>query len=54
LGWGLGTAIRLLVPWTGAVRFVVECALWLAAVALIASPLTSKGLRDRLIAAIPR
>ena len=54
LGWGVGTAIGLLVPWAGPVHFLVECTLWLAAVALIASPLTSKGLRDRLIAAIPR
>jgi O-antigen/teichoic acid export membrane protein len=54
LGWGLGTTIGLLVPGTGAVRFMVECAVWVAAVALIASPLTSKGLRRRLIAAIPR
>jgi O-antigen/teichoic acid export membrane protein len=53
-GWGVGTAIRLLVPWTGLMRFAVECTLWLAAVALVASPLASKGLRDRLIAAIPR
>ena len=53
-GWGVGTAVGLLVPWTGTVHFVVECTLWLAAVALIASPLMSKGLRDRLIAAIPR
>jgi O-antigen/teichoic acid export membrane protein len=53
-GCGLGTAIGLFVPGTGLVRFVIECTLWLAAVAVIASPLTSKGLRDRLIAAIPR
>jgi O-antigen/teichoic acid export membrane protein len=53
-GWGVGTAIGLLVPWTGLMRFVVECTFWLAAVALIASPLMSKGLRDRLLAAIPR
>lgn len=53
-GWGVGTAIGLLVPFSGLTHFVVECMLWLAAVALIASPLTSKGLRDRLIAAIPR
>jgi O-antigen/teichoic acid export membrane protein len=53
-GWGVGTAIRWLVPWTGALRFIVECALWLVVVALIVSPLTSKGLRDRLVAAIPR
>jgi O-antigen/teichoic acid export membrane protein len=53
-GWGLGIAIRLTVPGTGLVRFVVECALWLVAVALIASPLLNKSFRDRLIAAIPR
>jgi hypothetical protein len=47
--WGVGTAIE---PWTG--RFIAECMLWLAAVALIASPLTGKGFRARLIAAIPR
>jgi O-antigen/teichoic acid export membrane protein len=54
LGWGLGTVIRSLVPGTGLLRFVVECTLWLAAVAVIASPLMSKWLRDRLIEAIPR
>jgi O-antigen/teichoic acid export membrane protein len=53
-GWGVGTAIRWLMPWTGALRFIVECALWLLVVALIASPLSSKSLRDRLIAEIPR
>ena len=53
-GWGVGTAIRWLVPWTGALRFIVECMLWLVVVALIASPLSSKRLRDRLIAEIPR
>jgi O-antigen/teichoic acid export membrane protein len=53
-GWGLGTVIRSLVPWTGLTGFVVECTLWLVIVALIASPLLSRDLRDRLIAAIPR
>jgi hypothetical protein len=53
-GWGLGTAIGWLVPWTGIVRFFIECTLWLIVVALIASLLMSKDLRDRLIAAIPR
>jgi O-antigen/teichoic acid export membrane protein len=52
-GWALGSAIRLTVPGTGLVRFTLECVIWLAAVALIASPLLSKGLRDRLVAAIP-
>ncbi len=53
-GWGLGTMIRSLTPGTGVVQFAAECTLWLFAVALIASPLASKGLRNRLIAAIPR
>lgn len=53
-GWGLGTVIRSLVPWTGLTGFVVECTLWLVVVALVASPLLGRGLRDRLIAAIPR
>jgi hypothetical protein len=53
-GWGLGTVIRSLVPWTGLTGFAVECTLWLAIVALMASPLLSRELRDRLIAAIPR
>jgi len=53
-GWGLGTVIRSWVPWTGLTGFVVECALWLVIAALIASPLLSRDLRDRLIAAIPR
>jgi O-antigen/teichoic acid export membrane protein len=52
-GWGVGTVIGSLVPWTGVVHFVVACALWLAVVALIASPLMRKDLRDRLIAIIP-
>jgi O-antigen/teichoic acid export membrane protein len=54
-GWGLGEIIRSLMPWGGLTRFTIECALWLFAVALIASPLLlSRNLRDRLIAAIPR
>jgi hypothetical protein len=53
-GWGLGTLIRSRVPWMGLTGFAVECALWLVVVALVASPLLSRDLRDRLIAAIPR
>jgi O-antigen/teichoic acid export membrane protein len=53
-GWGLGTVIRSALPWDGLMRFVFECTLWLAAVALIASPLASKNLRTRLFDAIPR
>jgi O-antigen/teichoic acid export membrane protein len=53
-GWALGTAIRLTMPGTGPVRFLAECSLWLVIVLLVASPLASKGIRSRLIAAIPR
>ena len=52
-GWGLGTAIRSLLPWTGLTRFVAECALWLCVVGLVASPLLSARLRNGLIARIP-
>jgi O-antigen/teichoic acid export membrane protein len=53
-GWALGTAIRLALPWTGAIRFFAECALWLAVVLAAASPLAIETVRARLIAAIPR
>jgi O-antigen/teichoic acid export membrane protein len=53
-GWGLGTMIRSLMPGTGLLQFAVECTLWLVAVALLAGPLANKGLRNTLIAAIPR
>jgi O-antigen/teichoic acid export membrane protein len=52
-GWALGTAIRLALPWTGAIRFFVECALWLAIVLAAASPLAFESVRARLTAAIP-
>jgi O-antigen/teichoic acid export membrane protein len=53
-GWGLGTMIRPLAPGTGLTRFGFECTLWLAVVALAASPLMNADLRNRLVAAIPR
>jgi O-antigen/teichoic acid export membrane protein len=52
-GWGLGTAIRSLLPWTGLLRFVAECALWLCIAGLVASPLVSARLRREWIAKIP-
>jgi O-antigen/teichoic acid export membrane protein len=52
-GWALGTAIRLALPWTGAIGFFVECALWLAIVLAAASPLAFESVRARLTAAIP-
>jgi O-antigen/teichoic acid export membrane protein len=53
-GWTLGVAIRSVTPWTGPAHFVAECALWLAVVALAASPLTVGKVRAKLVAAIPR
>jgi O-antigen/teichoic acid export membrane protein len=53
-GWALGTALRLTIPLPDPLRFFVECGLWLAIVALAASPLANEKLRNRLIAAIPR
>ena len=52
-GWALGTAIRLALPWTGAIRFFAECALWLVIVLTAASPLAFESVRARLTAAIP-
>jgi O-antigen/teichoic acid export membrane protein len=53
-GWAAGTAIRWLVPGTGVVHFIVECALWSIAAGLVAAPLMIKRVRDVLVAAIPR
>ncbi|QIO32735.1 lipopolysaccharide biosynthesis protein [Bradyrhizobium sp. 1(2017)] len=52
-GWLIGQAIMALVPGSGLVPFVVECAIWLAVVGLLASPLLSTALRQRLRALIP-
>jgi O-antigen/teichoic acid export membrane protein len=53
-GWSLGIIVRSVAPGTGLTRFAFECTLWLIVVALFASPLANKGLRARLIDAIPR
>lgn len=53
-GWGLGIAIRSMLPWTGLAHFVAECALWLVIVTVAASPLASGRVRTWLTAAIPR
>jgi hypothetical protein len=50
----MGTVIHSWMPGTGLVRFAGECALWLVVVALVASPLASAQLRNRLIAEIPQ
>jgi O-antigen/teichoic acid export membrane protein len=52
-GWALGVAIRLAIPLAEPFRFVVECGLWLAVVAVAASPLAIESVRAKLTAAIP-
>jgi O-antigen/teichoic acid export membrane protein len=54
VGVTVGVGIRYLLPGAGIEHFLIECALWLVAVALIASPLASRRLRNRLVEAIPR
>jgi O-antigen/teichoic acid export membrane protein len=53
-GWALGAAIRLALPWTGPARFFAECAIWLLVVAVAASPLAVRRIREKMVAAIPR
>jgi len=53
-GWALGAIIRSSITGTGLAHFAGECALWLVVVALVASPLASAPLRNRLIAEIPQ
>jgi O-antigen/teichoic acid export membrane protein len=48
-----GTIVQHLLPGTGVIHFLLECTLWLIVTAIFASPLASKNLRDRLVAAIP-
>ena len=52
-GWALGEAIRSAIPDSGLARFVVECVVWVAIVAAAASPLATKGVRNRLAGMIP-
>jgi O-antigen/teichoic acid export membrane protein len=53
-GWALGTVIHSWVPGVGLVRFTFECTLWLAIVAVVASPLAKASVRKRLVAKIPK
>lgn len=52
-GWLMGIAITALLPGAGLVHFVAECAIWLVAAAVLASPLLSATLRERLRALVP-
>jgi hypothetical protein len=52
-GWGVGTAIRSLLPLTGLLGFVAKCTLWLLVMAVAASPLLRGGLRAKMAEIIP-
>jgi O-antigen/teichoic acid export membrane protein len=53
-GVAVGAAIRYLLPGSGIQHFLVECTLWLVAVALVGSPLANASLRQKLMERIPR
>jgi O-antigen/teichoic acid export membrane protein len=52
-GVAIGVTIRYLLPGAGVVHFLIECTLWLVAVAVLASPLANKQLRNKLEQTIP-
>jgi O-antigen/teichoic acid export membrane protein len=53
VGLLIGVVIRNLLPGGGIGHFVVECMVWLVAIALLASPMANRRLRDWLVKAIP-
>jgi O-antigen/teichoic acid export membrane protein len=53
-GAALGETIGRLVPGSGLVHFVAECAIWLAVVTLVAAPMLRAQLRERLLALLSR
>lgn len=52
-GWLIGRAIIALVPGSGLVHFVMECAIWLVVVGCAISPLLRERWRQRLLSLIP-
>jgi len=52
-GTALGAAISRLVPGTGLLHFVAECAAWLVVAALAVAPLAYRPLRERMLAKLP-
>lgn len=52
-GWGLGVAIRSMVPGTGLQSFLIECAAWLTIVCVAASLFLVRRVREAALAAIP-
>jgi O-antigen/teichoic acid export membrane protein len=53
VGAAIGAVIGYLLPGAGIPHFLIECTLWLVAVAMLASPLANKPLRNKLAQAIP-
>jgi O-antigen/teichoic acid export membrane protein len=53
-GWIVGFLISSLIGKGGLVKFVLECAIWLIVVGVLASPLANAKVRAYLDAAIPR
>ncbi len=53
VGVSIGMVIKYLLPGGGIGHFVIVCTLWLAVVAVLASPLAIKSFRIRLVEAIP-
>jgi O-antigen/teichoic acid export membrane protein len=53
-GVALGEVIGSVVPGAGPVHFIAECAIWLAVIVLVATPLLHAQLRERLLAALTR
>ncbi|MGY3234764.1 O-antigen/teichoic acid export membrane protein [Bradyrhizobium sp. USDA 4448] len=52
-GWLIGTTITALVPGSGLAHFLAECAAWLIVFGVLASPLVSTTVRERLMALVP-
>ncbi|MGT2501591.1 hypothetical protein ACVOMS_13520 [Bradyrhizobium guangxiense] len=52
-GWLVGQAITALVPGSGLLHFVVQCAIWLVVMACAISPLLRARWRQRLLSLIP-
>ena len=53
-GWALGTAIRSMLGGSSLFHFMLECAAWLAAAAVLCTPLLGARLREKLVDTIPR
>jgi O-antigen/teichoic acid export membrane protein len=52
-GLAIGETVQNFLPGAGVAHFLIECTLWLVAVAVLASPLANRLLRSKLERAIP-